>query len=166
MKGVSKDYVFFVIVTAAVSGFFLVFCSLEAIRQYNISASDDEVSKYLSAEGGERINFAVHDFVQKAPAGVHLLVIPVLLALVVAPKNYIISATFFAFYGLMLAVSILVRMNRESPYGVPYGSDVTFLRELYRKTWMWDYVGVAYFLLASPWLVSLAIQSNKSKTLE
>ncbi len=132
--------------------FFLTFFAKGAIREHQFS---------LPNRHG--INFAVDDPVPRMPAGLHLLTVLIFLA-AIRPRSFFVSAILAVIYAGLLLVSLYLRVNGESFLGGPIPGDPGFFQELYLKTWIWDYVALAYLVVLLPWLSSIIYRRHRRRS--
>ncbi|MEJ7847687.1 MAG: hypothetical protein WKF92_06335 [Pyrinomonadaceae bacterium] len=137
-----------------VFAFFASFFIIEGIREYNLSVSDSQETLRNKAANEPKIKFAAHDFVPRVPSGFHLLTVFIFFALI-RPGKLITSTFFTILYAAFFVLSLNLRIDGETPYGGEYPKHVGFFGELYRKTYLWDYLGAIYIAIAFVWQFSI-----------
>lgn len=100
------------------------------------------------------INFAVHDPVPRTPPGFHLITLPIFLSLI-RPRRFLFATVLTALYAGLLLLSFYLRVDGESFLGGPIPGDPGFFKEMYLKTWIWDYVAIVFLVVLLPWLLSI-----------
>ena len=100
------------------------------------------------------ISFAVDDPTPRTPGGMHLLTIPIFLSLI-RPQRFFIPSILTGIYCGLLVLSFYIRVDGKSFFGGPIPGDPSFFRELYLKTWIWDYVAILFVIVLVPWLLSI-----------
>ena len=131
--------------------FFLTYFVEDGIRRYH-----DSLSK-------PSIRLAADDPVPRVPPGFYLLTVPIFLSLI-RPRKFYVATVFVLLWASLFLVSLYIRVDGESFLGGPIPGDPGFLKELYLKAWIWDYVGLAFLAVLLPWLFSILFRLKKQSS--
>ena len=140
----------------------ILFVSL-FIALFYLSEFAVEFKQSLEPKYPTTINFAVDDPTPRVPAGLHLITVPIFLSLI-RPRTFVVAAIFTVLYAALLLLSFYIRVDGQSFFGGPIPGSPGFFEELYLKTYIWDYVGLAFLIVLLPWLVSILyrVRSRRS----
>ena len=164
--GISKKERITLLVFAFLAfSFFAFFIWDRAIDSYNNSVVQEQNERRAQAGGRPAISFSVDDF-RPLPGGFNLLTLFIFLALI-RPKKFIVSTSLTILYGVLLLISLFIRLDGEGALGGKDFYSDPFV-ELFHKTNIFDYAAGFFILVLLTWQISILwrIHDDNSKQID
>ncbi len=149
-----KEHRLLLIIAFTVFLFVFSIFTLQVVKDYNYSVSEDQRQLKFQADGASSPRFSSDNYVLP---GLHFLTLFIFIALL-KTKRFLLSSSLTVFYAIVFIYVLSARYNGSRLGGEEFSPKVHFLDQIYRAADSFDYLAALFISILLFWQISILLR--------